>query len=278
MELVKLVTSRRSRWSDILYVALNVGYALLLFFLISPEVDLPWLALVLVILSKWRVVAVRPRFWFANIQANFGDFMVGLSVWALMILAAPNSQWVAAMLALFYAAWLIIIKPHSSQRWVLIQAAIGQFIAFTALFSFAHQFEIGQILKDSTLVTVLLAWIVAYMSARHALSAFRNEDERAFLSLVWGVVVAELAWLLHHWTVAHPIYKLPGIPDGKLVMIPQIAIIVTLLGYAAIKVYEQLHYVEDKRQAKDTKWAIIFVLTALLILFLYNARADLTAL
>lgn len=278
MELIKLVTAKRSRWSDIFHVALNIGYAMVLFILVTPSVDLPYIALLLVILSKWRVAAVRPRFWFANFQANFVDFMVGVSVWALMVLSAPNSEWVAAILALFYAGWLVIIKPHSSQKWVLLQAAIGQFIAFTALFSFAHLFEVGQILKDTTLITVFFAWTIGYMSARHALSAFHNEDERAFLGLIWGVVLAELAWLLHHWTIAHPLYQIPGVPEGRLLMLPQPAIIITLLSFGVIKVYEALHRPADKRIAKDTKRALIFVLSALLILFLYNIRADLTAL
>lgn len=278
MELIKLVTAKRSKWSDILHVVLNIGYALLLFLLVSPGVDLPYIALILVVLSKWRVVAVRPRFWFANIQANFVDFMVGLSALALMILSAPNSEWVAAMLALLYAAWLVIIKPHSTQKWVLAQAATGQFVALAALFSFAYQFVLGQVLPDSSVLTVVLAWIIGYMSARHALSAFHGEDERAFLSLIWGVVVAELAWLLHHWTIAHPLYQVDGVPEGRLLMVPQPAIIVSLLAFAALKVYVILHKPDDKRAAKDTKWALIFVFSALLILFLYNIRADLTAL
>lgn len=278
MELIKLVTARRSRWSDILHVILNIVYALLLFVLISPSIDLPYIALLLVVLSKWRVMAVRPRFWFANFQANFVDFMVGISAWALMVLSAPSSEWVAAMLALLYAAWLVIIKPHSTQKWVLAQAGIGQFVALTALFSFAYQFGFGQILKDSSFLTVLLAWTIGYMSARHALSSFHGEDERAFLSLIWGVVVAELVWLLHHWTIAHPLYKISGVPDGRLLMLPQPAIIIALLSFATIRVYQTLHRSEDKQAVKDTRRAIIFVFGALLILFLYNIRADLTAL
>lgn len=278
MELVRLVTTKRSRWSDILHVVLNIGYAFLLFVLVSPGVDLPLIALLLVVLSKWRVIAVRPRFWFANLQANSVDFMVGVSTWALMVLTAPHSGWVAAMLALLYAGWLVVIKPHSTQRWVLLQAALGQFMALTAMFSFAHLFEYGQILRDSSLLTVILAWTIGYMSTRHALSAFHGEDERTFLSLGWGMVTAELAWLLHHWTIAHPLYTVEGVPDGKLLMLPQAAIVITLLSFAAIKVYETLHRPDDKRAAKDTKRALIFVFSALLILFLYNIRADLTAL
>ena len=37
------------------------------------------LALSIVVLSKWRMFAVRPRFWSANLRANAVDLMVGLS-------------------------------------------------------------------------------------------------------------------------------------------------------------------------------------------------------
>ncbi len=37
------------------------------------------LALSIIVLSKWRMFAVRPRFWLANIRANAVDLIVGLS-------------------------------------------------------------------------------------------------------------------------------------------------------------------------------------------------------
>ena len=95
MELIKFA-ARRSKWSDVVYIMLNIAYAVALFVLVSPGIDLPYLAFVLVFMSKWRIIAVRPRFWFANLQANFADFMVGISVVTLMLLTAA-----ATMLATF---------------------------------------------------------------------------------------------------------------------------------------------------------------------------------
>src|SRR6478735_8680014 len=117
MELIKLA-ARRSRWSDVIYNLLNVAYAVTLFIFVSPGVDLPYLAYALVFLSKWRVIAVRPRFWFANLQANLVDFMVGISVVTLMLLTVSATPWVAAMLAVLFAFWLTVLKPHSAQKWI----------------------------------------------------------------------------------------------------------------------------------------------------------------
>lgn len=278
MELIKLA-ARRSRWSDIVYVLLNVAYAATLFALVTPAIDLPYLAYVLVLLSKWRVIAVRPRFWFANLQANFVDFMVGISVVTLMLLTAAATPLVAALMAALYAAWLLVLKPRTVQRWVVVQASVAQFVSLVALFSLAHNFELKPFITDSTVLTVLLAWLIGYMAARHALSSYRGEDERALLSLVWGLVVAELAWLAHHWTIAYAIYADVAGDDNQL-MIPQVAIIVALLGYVAIRWYEIFHHTsEDKKAVKDARTATIFAGAVILILLVFfNGSLDITAL
>ncbi len=43
------------------------------------------LALSIVVLSKWRMFAVKPRFWASNIRANAVDLMVGLSIVIFMM-------------------------------------------------------------------------------------------------------------------------------------------------------------------------------------------------
>lgn len=278
MELIKFA-ARRSRWSDVVYILLNIAYAGALFVLVSPGIDLPYLAYILVLLSKWRVIAVRPRFWFANLQANFVDFMVGISVVTLMLITAASTPWVAALLAILFALWLLVLKPHTVQRWILAQAAVGQFISLMALFSLAHGFELKPFVTDSSFLTVLLAWLIGYMSARHALSSFKGEEERSFLSLVWGFVIAELAWLAHHWTIAYSIYHDASAAADKQLMIPQIALVVTLLGFVAIRWYESFHSPDNKKAVKDARAATIFAAAAIAILLIFfNGSLDMTSL
>ena len=278
MELIKFA-AQRSRLSEVTYVLLNVAYATALFVLVNPAVDLPFLAYALVVLSKWRIIAVRPRFWFANFQANFIDFMVGISVVTLMLITSTTTPWVAAILAILFALWLTILKPHAAQRWVLVQAGVGQFISITALFSVAHQFELKPFITDSSFLTVVFAWIIGYMTARHALGSYKKEGERALLSLVWGFVVAELAWLAHHWTIAYSIYRNAAVTADKELMIPQIAIVLTLLGFVAIRWYEAFHHEENKKNMKDARTASIFSgLVLIILLVLFNGSLDITSL
>lgn len=278
MELIKLA-GRRSKLSDIVYILLNIAYAVSLFILVSPGVDLPYLAYTLVLLSKWRVIAVRPRFWFANLQANFVDFMVGISVVTLMVLTAASTPWVSVLLTVFFAFWLLVLKPHNAQKWVLLQAAIAQFISLMALFSFAHSFELKPLLTDSSFLTVVLAWIIGYMAARHALSSFPDEDERSLLSLIWGFIVAELAWLAHHWTIAYSVYDDLAASSDKQLMIPQVAIVVTLLGFITVKWYEAIRKPEIKKLNADARSATLFVMIAITILMLFfNGSLDITSL
>lgn len=250
MELIKLAR-RKSAWGEIIYVALNLVYAGVLLGLVAAF-DPPWLAYVLVVLSKWRVFAVRPRFWFANLQANVVDTLVGVSFVTMLWLSAGAFVLQAILLALFIG-WLIFIKPRSGRRMILLQAGIGQFAGLMALFSLSYE-------AFSSLV-VLLAWVIGYTMARHALSAYSDETERTLLSLVWGFVVAELAWLAQHWTIAYSI--------GGGIMVPQVAILTGLLAFLSIRTYSAIR-AEKKKLWPELRWPIIFVLIlvgALLVRF-----------
>jgi hypothetical protein len=278
MELIKLAT-RRSRLSDVVYTLLNIAYASALFVFILPGIDLPYLAFALVFLSKWRIIAVRPRFWFANLQTNFIDFMVGISVVTLMLLVASSSTWVAAVIAILFALWLIFLKPHAAKRWVLVQAGVAQFVALTALFSVAHLFEVKPFITDSSFPTIVLAWVIGYMTARHVLGSFKNEDERGLLSLIWGFVVAELAWIAHHWTIAYSLYRNAEASTTGELMIPQVAIVVTLLSFVAIRWYEAFHHVDNKKELREARTASIFSgLVLIILLVFFNGSLDITAL
>src|SRR3954467_2211669 len=102
------------------HLALVLVVPLLLFVLV--RLDFVQLAILVVILSKWRMFAVRPRFWPANIRANAIDLMVGLSV--VLFMTHSNSMLLQFVWAALYAIWLIAIKPRSSVLMVTLQAFI----------------------------------------------------------------------------------------------------------------------------------------------------------
>lgn len=250
MELVKSAGKRTSLVSEVLYVGFNFVLAAGVFLLVWLFPALPILAYLLILLSKWRVFAVRPRFWWANIKANLLDFLLGLSV-VTMVWQAHETIWLQIVIAFLYGLWLILIKPRSGQMAILTQAGIAQFMAITALYSVSYDWPAW--------LVVVGMWLIGYISAQHVLSSYEDSDV-TLLSLVWGLIVAELGWLAYSWTFA---YSIPYI--GTAFQIPQIAIIITLLGYFASRAYS-VYSVKNKLRLGDVTFPALFSSSMILIL------------
>ena len=221
MELLKSVR-KRSFLSEVAYVILNIllAVALLVAVLVT---NVPWPALGIILLSKWRVFAVRSRYWMANIRANMIDTIVGVSV-VVMLSTANGSLSTQLSLVALYIAWLLFIKPRSKRSFVAAQAMIG------LVFGIAALVQISPSLPAS--VVVAGAWLVAYSAARHILSV-QHETHLNFLSLLWGFIVAEIMWLSYHWTIGYAI-------NPKL-QLAQATIIVAILSFLAERMYVSYH-------------------------------------
>ncbi len=258
MELIKSA-ARRTKISEVVYVLLNAAYAALLLVLIIGFEGQPYLAYLLVILSKWRVFAVRPRFWIANMQTNLLDTLVGLSIVTLLWQNMGNVPY-QIVLTVFFAVWLVVLKPLSKRFWVIIQGGIAQFISTMALFTIAHNFNVA--------IVTLLGWLIGFVTARHIINVFNDEHEDVVISLSWGVIVAELSWLAYYWTIAYTPLK-----------IPQISIVVSLLGYMVLVVYNYLYHREDSRHIwRDLAMPILFSLAGIFIVLLFFNAFDPTSL
>lgn len=250
MELIKSA-SRRSHLSEAVYIALNLVYAILVWALVVTF-DPPYIAYGVVALSKWRVFAVRPRFWFVNLQANLIDTLFGISIVTLLWLNI-HSVAIQAVLVAIFAVWLVLLKPRSKQRFMIFQAGLTLFISLTALFSFAYAVP--------SVVIVVACWIIGYATARHVLSSYNNEHERVLLALIWSLIVAELGWLGYHWTVAYGL--------NESFKLPQIAVVITLVGFIVAKAYGLYHHSENgKIDMKVLRWPLLFVILTLGILLL----------
>lgn len=220
----KLPTNR-SVLSDLAYVALNIGLAATLL-LVVLAVKSPAPAFVLVLLGKWRILAVRPRFWFKNIQSNMVDIIVGLST-VVLLYASTGAVIVQVALAVLYAAWLLFIKPKSKQKYVVFQAGVATFLGVTTLAMISYSWPATAV--------VLVMWVIGYTSARHILSHY-HEDDRTLLAMVWGLIVAEIGWLTYHWNFA---YNLPGLAGIGL---SQAALITVVIGFMVQQVYDAYHH------------------------------------
>jgi hypothetical protein len=246
MELIKSA-ARRSKLSDVVYVSLNLVLAAAILGL-TVAFQPPYVAYLLVLLSKWRVFAVRPRFWWANLQTNMVDLLVSIST-VTLIWQATGTFLAQLLLAVLFAGWLLILKPRSKRKDMVLQAGISQFLGLTALFSVAHYL-------DSSII-VLACALIGFVTARHILSSYDDEDS-TLLSVIWGFLMAELGWLSYHWVVAYEI--------TATLLLPQVAIIAGLFGFVAMRFYDTKYH--DKNIAKSLRAPVLFSAAILTILLL----------
>jgi hypothetical protein len=146
------------------------------------------IAYAVVLLGKWRMLAVRPRHWPANIRANAIDIIAGLS-FVVFMAQAPSQAWQIVWVVCF-EIWLIGIKPRSTTFWTTIQAGLGQFLGLAALYLLWG--------RSALVLLVIASWAICYLAARHFFSGF-DEPLSSMLSHIWGYIGAALTWVLGHW-------------------------------------------------------------------------------
>ena len=195
----------------------------------------------MILLSKWRMFAVRPRYWPANIRANAVDLMVGLS--AVIFMAHSSTVTWQFVWALSYGLWLIFIKPGSSILKVSIQAAVAQLVAFMALF-----LAWGD---ASLIVLVAASWLISYLTARHFFTSF-DEPHSPLYSHTWGYFSAALVWILGHWLLFYGFLAQP-------------TLLLTVIGYSLTTLY---YLDQTDRLSTLLRRQFIFIMVAIVIVVL----------
>jgi hypothetical protein len=219
MELLKTGV-RRTKVGEVAYIVINALLPIVLMLLVL-NFSSAYPALVLVLLSKWRVFALRPRFWWVNIRANLVDFLVGASYVGLLYLSGGSGFTpLMLLLVLGYSVWLLYLKPRSDHASIMIQAGVAQFVALTVLFC------LSAVINE--FFVILGCFGIGYIAARHVVSNY-EEDRAEFLSYVWGLVISQLGWLLYRWTIVYDL-RLPF-------QVPQIALLVLVISLAAARMY-----------------------------------------
>jgi hypothetical protein len=247
MELLR-AKATRTRVSEGIYLVLNGLLPVAVFFLVR-YFDPPYLAVLIVLLTKWRILALRPRYWWTHLKVNMVDIIVGLSAVGLMYLAS-NDLIVQIVLAAAYAAWLLILKPSSSSRGVLLQAGVAQFVGLTTLFHF-------YLLPEP--IALIVIWIIGYATARHVVSNY-DEPHVEMMSALWGLFVLELGWLAWRWTIVYDI----GLP----LRVPQIALIMLVIGFCAARMHHASK--QEKLNATTLRGTAIFGAALLFIILLFS--------
>lgn len=248
MELLR-AKATRTRVSEVIYIGLNAFLPLAVLALVRLF-DPPYLAVILVLLSKWRIFALRPRFWWANIKANLVDLLVGVNAVGLLYLSGNDHLWLQILITLLYCAWQLALKPKSGMHGVMLQAGIAQCTSLLVLFHFYRLPE---------LVIIVGCWVIGYVCARHMISNY-EEPYIEVMAALWGLLVLQLGWLCYRWTI---VYNL-GLP----ILIPQIALIMLVIGFCAARMYHANKH--GRMTASLLRGTAIFGTALLLVILLFS--------
>jgi hypothetical protein len=242
MKLLRQRTKKPAQgYSAFLHVVLVAIIPVLAFVLI--RLDFAWLAVTLVLLSKWRMFAVKVRHWPAIIRANSVDIFAGLSF--VVFMASTQVISLQLVWVFLYAFWLLVIKPQSGALWVGIQALLSQMLSLIAIFYYFSE--------SSTLLLVVTTWGGTYLSARHFLSAFDEGMSRG-TSYAWAFFAASIAWLSGHWLILY----------GP---IAQPALLISVLAYGLAAMYYLEHTDRLTKNIRRQFIAVMFMVVIFLIVF-----------
>jgi hypothetical protein len=228
-------------FSHFVHIAFNGLLPILAYILV--RIDFVSLAILLILLSKWRMFAVKPRYWLSNLVSNGVDILVAVSL--VLFMANTTAPWWQLFWMVIYIGWLVGLKARSDVLSVSAQAMAGQLLGLTILY-----LKFGD---TSLSVLVVGTWVITYVAARHFLTSF-EEPQIALLSHAWAYFSASLAFILGHWLLFYG-------------TIPQILVVLTTIGYSLAALY----YLEasDKlsqvlqRQLLAIMFAILFIVVLL---------------
>lgn len=254
MELLKLVR-KRSFISDSLHIALNFALAVATLATIQFTESLA-LAIFIVLISKWRVFAVRPRFWIAHLQSNLVDYIVNISLVVLMYSVHMSNaslierNIVMGLYFLAYLTWLIYLKPKSKRYFMALQAGVAVFLGVTSIYTYSFDWWASFV--------VLLMWVLGYGTARHILSSY-EESNVSLIAFFWALSFAELGWIVYHWTIAYA-------PFGLITLnFPRAALSLLCLSFVAYKSYDS-YYHHKKLRWNDIMMPVAFTFCVVILL------------
>ena len=205
------------------------------------RLELEQVALAIILLSKWRMLAVQPRHWWPHIRVNAVDIIVGLSILAFMV--SVNSFALQLSWTLIHIVWLLVIKPRNDIVSVSLQAFIGHLFGLNALYITWVNAPLAGL--------VIGTWFIAYLSALHFFSSF-EEPYRPLLAHFWGYFAAALTWILGHYLLFYGVFAQP-------------TLLLTVVGYGFGALY-YLNYREKLSKLVRREFIFIMIATILIIL------------
>lgn len=246
-----LVRKSRNALSSLIHIILNILLAVIS---IGATVITGncIIGLILIVISKWRVFAVNHRYWWLNIRSSLVDFIVGLSFVLLAFAAGSTFLPVHFILMATYAIWLIIIKPRSSYSSAILQALIAVLLGTTTATIFAA-------FTDSWVI-VISEFIIGYAASNHVL-VHSDEQNPSFISLICGLLSAEIAWLSHTWLILYTF-------SSTGVCISQLALLLTILMFLYFQIYTNISHNNGHLKLREIALPLIFSLVVVVVLII----------
>ncbi|MFZ2275473.1 MAG: hypothetical protein WAV68_00715 [Candidatus Nanogingivalis sp.] len=246
------ISKKHSLASSIAHIFLSILLVLVCWLSIYVT-KTPFLAIVLILISKWRTFAVRPRYWIVNIKSNLVDLIFNLSM-VLIIFYSGVEFWISQIvLVLLFVAWMTIIKPRSGAFWTKTQALLSIFFGLAGLMSVSFAWP--------TEIVAVVAFLIGYSSIRHILSdgEFANNE---IISLIWGLIFAQFVWIANFLVIGYPLV----LAGSFSLIIPQISIIATVLSFAVFEVLGEIR--KEKIEKSNIYVPVIFSILICLILLI----------
>lgn len=251
------VIMRKSRniASNLVHVFLNLLLGIMAV-LVTVFSGSPLLGILLVLVSKWRIFAVRSRYLWVNLKSNLVDLIVGISVVLISYYSGSALLPVHFILMALYVVWLIIIKPRSSESANLVQSLVAVFLGVTASTFLAA--------NTASIMAVILAFLVGYAASRHVLVQTDDKDF-TLTTLVCGLIFAEAAWLSDCWAIIYT-FGQTGI------RVPQVAIVLTVFAFVYNYARQTMVRYRDDFRFKNIAGPVFFglILVGIVVLFFSN--------
>lgn len=208
---------------------------------------LPWVALALIILSKWQIFVVKPRFWWTNLKFSAVDLIFKLSVLALLVMAqfkidalVTKSTLILTLLQIslvgLYLYWNIHLRKQASATGMRLQALLAQFLALTAI-AWGSGFSGPTVPLSLALIT---SWVVCYSVAQHCLFAY-EESAIPQLASLWALFASSLCFLQLIWAQNFLFFN-------QLLYLPLMPFIISAFGFLAARAHS---FIEDKQSDQD---------------------------
>ena len=251
----------RNALSTITHIGLNIALAVISTAL--TVISGNWIfGVLLVLLSKWRVVAVRPRYWWVNIKANIVDFVVGISLVLLVFVALGDAKefnfWHIVLTAI-YAIWLVVIKPRSETFMTEVQAMFAVFFGTFATAIVASRLD--------PLVGVASCFVIGYGASRHVLIQGDDHDF-TLTTFICGLLLAEMSWLFYHWSIVY------SFGEEVVFTIPQLPIASSVLFFLFARGYKSALRHDGKIRATDIVVPAIFSVSVMFVMIFFFSVAS----